>query len=90
VIDWGVGRAFRVANHSFDVGASGFGAWQLTAQRGGLPEQMSNATDPSGSDQKVSLPIFGRLTLRLRIQIELAARDIVRGNNVWIIFNYRF
>jgi len=90
VIDWGVGRAFRVANHSFDVGASGFGAWQLTAQRGGPPGTDEQRYRLLGVGPEASLPIFGRLTLRLRIQIELAARDIVRGNNVWIIFNYRF
>ena len=37
VVDWGVGRVFRVADRPLDVGVSGFGQWQLTAQEGGPP-----------------------------------------------------
>ena len=90
VVDWGVGRAFRVANRSLDVGVSGFGVWQLTAQQGGPPGTDEQRYRLFGVGPEASLPIVGGLSLRLRIQIELAARDIVRGNNVWIIFNYRF
>src|SRR5947199_627668 len=32
VVDWGIGRMFRPADHQLDVGVSGFGDWQLTAQ----------------------------------------------------------
>jgi hypothetical protein len=90
VVDWGVGRAFRVANRSLDVGVSGFGVWQLTAQQGGPPGTEEQRYRLIGVGPEASLPILGRLSLRLRLQVELAARDIVRGNNVWIIFNYRF
>ena len=90
VIDWGVGRAFRVANHPLDVGVSGFGVWQLTAQQGGPPGTDEQRYRLLGIGPEASLAIVGGLTFRLRIQTELAARDIVRGNNVWLIFNYRF
>ncbi|MFL5307550.1 MAG: transporter [Polyangia bacterium] len=90
VVDWGVGRACRIANRLLDVGVSGFGQWQLTAQQGGPPGTETQRYRLLGVGPEASLPIAGRFALRLRIQIELAARDIVQGNNVWIIFNYRF
>jgi len=90
VVDWGVGHAFRVANRAFEVGVSGFGTWQLTAQHGGPAGTDTQRYRLLGLGPEGSLPIVGALTLRIRVQIELAARDIVRGNNVWIILNYRF
>ncbi|MGZ5261482.1 MAG: hypothetical protein ACXWC0_28020, partial [Burkholderiales bacterium] len=41
-------------------------------------------------EPEASLTIFDPLTLRVRAQWEAAAHDIVRGNNLWIILNYRF
>ena len=90
VIDWGVGRAFRVANRSLDVGVSGFVQWQITAQQNGPPGTDEQRYRLLGIGPESSLQLFGPLTLRLRVQIEFAAHDIVRGNNVWIVFNYRF
>ena len=79
-----------MAKRALDVGVSGFGEWQLTAQHGGPPGTNEQRYRLLGVGPESSLAIFGPLTLRLRVQVELAARDIVRGNNVWIIFNYRF
>ena len=85
-----MGRAFRVAGRLLDVGVSGFGQWQLTAQEGGAPGTEEQRYRLLGVGPEASVPVVGGLTLRVRVQTELAARDIVRGNNVWIIFNYRF
>ena len=90
VVDWGVGRMFHPGHRQLDIGISGFGAWQLTAQQGGSPN-----TDPMryrllGLGPEASLSISKPLSLRLRAQWELGARDIVRGNNLWVIWNYRF
>jgi len=91
VADWGVGRMTRVVGRSLDIGVSGFGAWQLSAQRGG------NAVIDDerryrliGVGPEASLSLTDALSVRLRAQWEFGARDILRGNNLWIIFNYRF
>jgi len=90
VIDWGAGRMFRVVDRRFDVGLSGFGAWQLTSQEGGPPGTGDGRYRLLGVGPEASLSIFDPLTLRVRAHWEFAARDIVRGNNLWIILNYRF
>jgi hypothetical protein len=81
---------FRVADRRFDVGLSGFGAWQLTSQEGGPPGTGDVRYRLLGVGPEASLSIFDPLTLRVRAHWEFAARDIVRGNNLWIILNYRF
>jgi hypothetical protein len=43
-----------------------------------------------GIGPEASLSLIGALSLRFRAQWELAARNIVRGNNLWIIVNTRF
>ena len=86
VVDWGVGRMFGVV----DVGISGFGAWQITSQEGGPPGTEHERYRLLGIGPEASLTIFDPLTLRVRAQWEFAAHDIVRGNNLWIILNYRF
>ncbi len=86
VIDWGVGRMFGVV----DVGISGFGVWQITAQEGGAPGTDRERYRLFGIGPEASLTLCNPLSLRVRAQWEFAAHDIVRGNNLWIILNYRF
>ncbi len=89
VVDLGAGRMFRVSDRPVELGVSGFALWQLTAQEGG----------PAGVDEKRyrlfgigpegSVSLFEPLLLRVRAHWEFAARNIVRGNNLWLILNYR-
>lgn len=90
VVDWGAGRMFRVAEHSLDVGISGFATWQLTKQSGGSAETDTDRYRLLGIGPEASLSIIEPLAIRVRAQWEFAARNILRGNNLWIIFNYRF
>ena len=90
VADWGVGRMVRIDDHPLDVGVSGFGQWQLTHQHGGPPGTDSVRYRLLGIGPEASVGLFDSFTVRLRAQWEFAARDIVRGNNLWIILNYRF
>lgn len=90
VIDWGVGRVLRVAGRPLDVGLSGFGAWQLTSQEGGPAGAEDARYRLFGVGPEASVPLLEPLTLRVRAHWELEAEDIVRGNNFWIIFSYRF
>jgi hypothetical protein len=84
VIDWGVGRMFRVAGRPVDVGVSGFLTWQITRQ------DDLDRYRLLGIGPEASLSIIGGLALRVRAHWELAAHDIVRGNNLWLILSYRF
>jgi hypothetical protein len=90
VVDWGVGRMFRPADRRLDVGVSGFGAWQLSAQHGGDPGVEDQRYQLLGAGPEASMSIADPLTVRLRAHWEFAAQDIVRGNNLWGILNYRF
>ena len=90
VADWGAGRMFRVDDHRIDVGVSGFWQRQLTAQEGGPPEADAERYRLLGMGPEASLSIVDAFTVRVRAHWELAARDIVRGNNLWIICNYQF
>ena len=80
----------RIDDHPLDVGVSGFGQWQLTHQHGGPPGTDSVRYRLLGIGPEASVGLFDSFTVRLRAQWEFAARDIVRGNNLWIILNYRF
>ena len=73
-----------------DVGISGFGVWQISAQQGGAASVDEQRYRLLGAGPEASMPIADRATLRIRAQWEFAARDIVRGNNLWAIDNYRF
>jgi hypothetical protein len=89
VIDWGVGRVVRAGRHALDVGVSGFGTWQITAQSGGTN------LDPSryryfGAGPEGSVALSESLGLRVRAQWEFASHNVVRGNNLWVILNYRW
>ena len=90
VVDWGVARMFRVWDRALDDGVSGFGAWQLTLQQGGPPGTDAIRYRLLGIGPEASLGVLDSFTVRVRAQWELAARHIVRGNNVWLILNYRF
>ncbi len=90
VVDWGIGRMFRVGDHRLDVGPSGFWARQLTSQQGGSPEIGGERYRLLGAGPEASLSIVDPFTVRVRAQWEFAAEHIVRGNNLWLIANYRF
>ena len=89
VVDWGAARMVRLRGRPLDLGVSGFVDWQLTHQRGGPPGADDARYRLFGVGPEASLG-FGALTVRVRAQWELAARDIVRGNNLWVVLNYRF
>jgi hypothetical protein len=63
---------------------------QLTRQEGGGPETDTSRYRLFGIGPEASLSITEPLSLRLRAQWEFGARNIVRGNNLWIVLNYRF
>lgn len=90
VVDWGVGRMVRAWSRPLDLGVSGFMAWQLTHQQGGAPAADEVLYRLFGIGPEASFGVFDSFTVRLRAQWEFAARDIVRGNNLWLILNYRF
>ncbi len=90
VVDWGIGRMFRVGHRRLDLGISGFVAWQFTAQRGGAAVVENARYRLLGVGPEASFTLFDPFTLRARAQFEFAARDIVSGNNLWLIFNYAF
>jgi hypothetical protein len=81
---------FGVAGHSVDAGVSGFGAWQLTLQDGGPPGADAVRYRLLGAGPEASASIGGPFSVRLRAHWEFGAREIVRGNNLWLIVNYRF
>jgi hypothetical protein len=88
VVDWGVGRVVHLGKLSIDAGVSGFATWQLTSQVGGTAD--TSRYRYFGAGPEASLPLVGQLVLRVRAQWEFGARNVVRGNNLWIIFNYRW
>lgn len=88
VIDWGIGRVVRLLERRIDLGVSGFGAWQVTAQSGG--EQSIEKYRLFGAGPEASMNLTERLSLRARAQWEFGARNVVSGNNVWIILGYQF
>jgi len=90
VVDWGIGRMFRPADRRLDVGVSGFGAWQLSAQDGGDAGVEQQRYRLLGAGPEASMAVADPLTVRLRAHWEFAARHIVRGNNLWAIVNYQF
>jgi hypothetical protein len=90
VVDWGVGRAVRLWDRRIDFGVSGFAAWQVTSQVGGSVDTDTNRYRYFGAGPEVISMLTKKLTLRLCAQWEFAARNVVEGNNLWIVFNYRF
>jgi hypothetical protein len=90
VVDWGVGRMVSIWDRPLDLGVSGFGAWQLTHQQGGPPGTDESRYRLLGIGSEASLRVLDPFTVRVRAQWEFAPRDILRGNNLWLILNYRF
>jgi hypothetical protein len=89
VIDWGIGRVVRAGPRRLDVGVSGFGTWQITAQNGGANVDKSRYRY-LGAGPEASVSLSESLGLRVRAQWEFASHNAVRGNNLWAIFNYRW
>lgn len=87
VIDWGVAR---VVGKRLDIGVSGFGTWQLTEQSSGEAVPPPDKYRYFGIGPEASLRAWSRWTFRLRAHWEFAARNAVRGNNLWLIANYAF
>jgi hypothetical protein len=90
VVDWGVGRIVRAGGHAIDVGVSGFGAWQLTAQKGGAAGVDADRYRFFGIGPEASTMLTKRIACRLRAHWEFGAHNVIRGNNLWIIFNYKW
>ena len=90
VIDWGVGRIVHAGGRPVDVGVSGFGAWQITSQVGGAAGTDTSRYRFYGIGPEASMPLTEQLALRIRAQWEFGGYNVVQGNNLWIIFNYRF
>jgi hypothetical protein len=90
VIDWGIGQMFRPADRRIDIGVSGFADWQVSAQEGGEAGNEDLRYKLLGAGPEASMSLADPLTVRIRAHWEFAAQNIVRGNNLWIIFNYRF
>ena len=88
VVDWGAGRVVRIGGVPIDAGVSGFATWQLTSQEGGTADTSRYRYFGAGAEG--SAPIIGNLSVRFRAQWEFGARNVVSGNNLWIILNYRW
>jgi hypothetical protein len=89
VIDWGVGRVVRVFERRIELGVSGFAAWQITAQTDESSSQSVGHYRLFGAGPEANLNLTERLSLRARAHWEFGARNIVTGNNFWIILGFR-
>lgn len=90
VVDWGVGRVAHVGTHAVDVGVSGFGTWQITRQVGGPPAVDTSLYHFLGAGPEVNVSVTDQLAFRLRAHWEFDAHNVVQGNNLWAILNYRW
>jgi hypothetical protein len=90
VVDWGVGRVFRAGARAIDAGISGFGNWQLTSQAGGDPATNALRYRYFGLGPEASVSVTDPFSIRVRAHWEFAARNVLRGNNLWVILNYRW
>lgn len=90
VIDWGIGKVVRLWQRPVDLGVSGFAAWQINSQTGGSTNTDISRYRLFGVGPEASLPITDRLSVRARAHWELGARNIVSGNNFWLIAGLRF
>ena len=88
VADWGVGRIFHVGELPIDAGVSGFGTWQVTSQAGEDADAGRYRYFGAGPEANASLT--KHLALRFRAQWEFGAQNVIRGNNLWVILNYRW
>lgn len=90
VIDWGIGKIVRMRERAADLGVSGFAAWQINSQTGGSTSTDLGRYRLFGIGPEASLPITDRLSLRARAHWEFGDRNIVSGNNFWLIVGLRF
>lgn len=89
VVDWGIGRVVRLGSRPLDIGVAGFGTWQISTQTGGPSDVDVSRYRYQGIGVDASYAASAKLAIRTRIQWEYEARNVVEGNNVWFIFNYR-
>lgn len=90
VIDWGVGKIVRIRQVAVDLGVSGFAAWQISSQTGASTTTDIGRYRLFGVGPEASLPITDRISMRARAHWEFGARNIVSGNNFWLIVGLRF
>jgi hypothetical protein len=88
VIDWGIGKIVPLRNRAVELGVSGFAAWQINSQTGGSSTN-GDRYRLYGLGPEVSVPITERVSLRARAHWEFGARNIVSGNNFWLIIGFR-
>ncbi len=84
VVDWGVGKVLGRA----EVGASGFGTWQLSHQSGGAPLPDNSLYSYLGIGPEAKYSPWDHWTIGARAHFEFETRNAVQGNNLWIILNY--
>ncbi|HYP80726.1 MAG TPA: transporter [Steroidobacteraceae bacterium] len=89
VVDWGIGKVVTLFQRPVDMGVSGFGAWQISSQTG-----PAGSADPGryryyGAGPEASMPLTKSVSMRVRAQWEFGSRNVVKGNNLWIIFAWR-
>ena len=85
VIDWGLGKTVRLGSYPVEIGVSGFAVWQLSQQSSGNP----NRYRYFGIGPEISVALTDRWAMRLRAHWEFAAQNVVQGNNIWFIVNYK-
>ena len=88
VVDWGVGKGFRVGERPLELGASGFATWQLTEQSGSPPGTDTSLYRYFGAGPEGNYSPWERWTFRVRAHWEFEGRNTVQGNNLWIILHY--
>jgi hypothetical protein len=89
VIDWGIGKIIRVGKTKVDVGVSGYATWQLSSQTGGPPGLDATPYRNFGVGPEVSIPVGDKLAYRLRAHWEFDTHNMVQGNSLWFIVNWR-
>ena len=88
VVDWGVAKVLRAGETPIEVGASGFGTWQLSQQSGGSPEVDVSRYRYFGAGPEAGITPWEHWSFRVRAHWEFLTRNAVEGNNLWIIVNY--
>jgi hypothetical protein len=89
VVDWGIGKVVPVFGRNVDMGVSGFGAWQVSSQTGPAGSAEPDRYRYYGIGPEASMPLTKSVSMRIRAQWEFGSRNVVQGNNLWIIFAWR-
>jgi len=87
VIDWGVGKVVP-AKRPLELGVSGFATWQLSEQQGGPAGTDTSPYRYFGAGPEGSWSPWDHWTFRVRAHWEFLARNVVQGDNLWLIVNY--